>query len=324
MKRKLTATLVFALFVALTPALALISPETSGEIPFAPPAATKSESIIVLDEANGQTLHLSEREYLIGAVLCEMPASYEPEALKAQAVAARSYALYVKALREAEPLPELQGAYFTVNTDVHMGYMTENDAKSVFGDKFSEYYGKVSSAVDEVASYALLYEGAPIAACYHAISPGRTEASENVFASAVSYLVPVDSGFDETAEGFLSTKAFTAGELQSLFEANVSGFKMTGEPETWFGSKLCSESGGVIESEICGRVFTGTEVRNLLGLRSAAWETVYADGLFVFTVKGYGHGVGMSQNGANELARLGMDFDEILRYYCIGAEVAVY
>lgn len=324
MKRKLAAVLVFAIFVALTPALALISPNNSDEQFPSPPAEAEEASIIVYDEANGQTLALTEREYLVGAVLCEMPASYEPEALKAQAVAARSYALYVKALREANPDPSLNGAYFSVNTDVHTGYVTENDAKSMFGERFSEYYNKVSNAVDEVKSYAVLYDGEPIAACYHAISPGRTEASENIFASAVAYLVPVDSSFDQSSDDYISKKSFTPGDLQTLLEANVEGFSLTGKPDTWFKGAVLSESGSVLEATLGNKTFTGTELRNLLGLRSAAWELSLEDNLFTFTVKGYGHGVGMSQNGANELARLGMSFDEILRFYYIGADVAEY
>ncbi len=327
MKKKLAVVLVFALLVTLTPALALISP--GEEIESEPSAATVTQpsnetEIIVFDEADGQTLALSERDYLIGAVLCEMPATYEKEALKAQAVAARSYALYVKALREENPLPELNGAYFTVNTDVHTGYITDTVAKSMFGERYSEYTNKVASAVDEVINYAVLYDGEPIAACYHAISPGRTEASENVFASAVDYLVPVDSSFDQSSSGYLSEKSFTPGELQSLLEANVEGFSLTGKPETWFKGVVVSESGSVLEASLGNRTFTGTELRTLLGLRSAAWEVSLEDYLFTFKVKGYGHGVGMSQNGANELARLGMSFDEILRYYYIGADVAEY
>ena len=331
MKLKLTPILVFAVLVAATPALALLSPRETGEHLETLPSTTigktdekKDALITVYEEGAKEALTLTEREYLIGAVVTEMPALYEVEALKAQAVAARSYALFVKELREKEPLPELKGGIFSVNTKAHTGYVPEAEARNIYGKNFSLYYDKIADAVDEVLEYAVTVDGKPICACYHAISTGQTEASENVFASALSYLVPVDSSFDEAAPGYLSSVVFSPSELNTLLTLNVEDFSLSGEPETWFGETKYSPSGNVTSVILGDRVFSGTEIRTLLNLRSAAFTVNYADSVFTFTVRGYGHGVGMSQNGANELAKRGESFKDILCYYYTGAAVEKY
>lgn len=323
---------VFGVLVAVVPAVALLGPRGTAQPSALQPAAAAAQdepaapgTFRVLDESTGQVLELSEGEYVLGALLCEMPASWEVEALKAQAVAIRSYALYVKKMAELHPDEALKGAHFAVNTATLTGYMDEADAKRLFGEEFNVYYNKAKGAVDSVLEYALLSDGEPICACYHAISGGRTEASENVFAAALSYLVPVDSAHDAAAQGYLSTAVFPPYDLADILSAEAS-FAAVGEPETWLGEREVSASGTVLRQDICGASFTGVQLRELLGLRSAVFDLHYDEpnGQFVFTVRGYGHGVGMSQHGANALAEQGKSFEDILAHYYTGAQLAVY
>ena len=326
MKQKIGPMVLFALLIAFTPALALLSGrgpalENTENNNYAVPPEGRYEGgeIIVFDEAAGQTLTLTEREYVLGALVCEMPALYEPEALKAQAVAIHTYALNVVQSSEASPDPELEGAAFKVNTALYLGYTTAQNAEKIYGGSFGEYYTKMENAVDAVMGEMLTYNGEPISACYHAISPGRTEASENVFVSALPYLVSVDSSFDATAEDFLSQKNLTANELEDVLRAHDAGFSPAGEPAAWAGAASTTEAGTVLTQSICGREYAGTKLRELFGLRSAAFTLTYSDGEFVFSVKGYGHGVGLSQYGANYLAKEGKTYSEILAHYYPGA-----
>ncbi len=328
MKRKLGPMLLFALLIALTPALSLLSgraPATATKDPQGEQGGTgdtyQGGEIIVFDEASGQTLTLTEREYVLGALMCEMPALYELEALKAQAVAIHTYALNVKEMRRQTPDPELMGGYFKVNSRFYTGYMTQGGAKECYGSNFDKYYAKMEQAVDETLQELLYYDGKPISACYHAISPGRTEASETIFTTALPYLVSVDSAWDAEAEGYLSEVKFAPNELEDLLRAYDKDFETSGDPSSWIGSATVSEAGTVLNQTLCDRNYAGTSLREVFGLRSAAFVLSYENGSFVFQVKGYGHGVGMSQNGANYLAKQGKTYAEILGHYYPGAVI---
>lgn len=326
MKRKLGPMLLFALLIAFTPALALLAGEGPSLAEKGPGSDEQSSKgfyaggeIIVLDEATGQTLTLTERDYVLGALICEMPALYDPEALKAQAVAIHTYALNVKETQLANPNPELKGAYFKVNSSTYTGYTTEDGAAKIYGKDFAKYYDKMKQAVDETMAQILTYDGKPICACYHAISPGKTEASENIFVTPLPYLVSVDSSFDETAENFLSEARFAPSEVEDYLRSYDSSFTTSGDPANWIDTAVTSEAGTVLSQTICGREYAGTSLREIFRLRSAAFALAYTDGEFVFTVKGYGHGVGLSQYGANYLAETGKTYIEILNHYYPGA-----
>ena len=326
MKRKLGPMLLFALLIVVTPALAMLSgretPRQSRESLGQQNGAHEGGIIIVFDEATEQTLILTEREYVLGALMCEMPALYEPEALKAQAVAIRTYALLLVKNSANSPDPELGGAAFKVNSATYTGYMTRQGAITCYGDKFNEYYAKMEQAVDDTLGQVLTYEGELISACYHAISPGRTEASDNIFISALPYLVSVDSSWDETSPDFISEKRFRVSEFDDALQLYDRDFKTSGDPQNWLGSVTVSEAGTVLKQTVCDRQYSGTTLREIFALRSAAFELSYQDGEFIFKVKGYGHGVGLSQYGANCMAKDGSTYSEILAHYYPGTALS--
>ncbi len=147
-----------------------------------------------------------------------------------------------------------------------------------------------------------------------------TEYSENVFGSPRSYLVAVDSSLDTTASDYLSTAEFTSGELSALLR-QYDGSEPSGKPSEWLGTPSYSKSGTVLNLNIGGTEYTGQQLRSALSLRSAAFDVVYENSKFVFTVRGYGHAVGMSQYGANCLAAQGYDYTQILSHYYPTAEL---
>ena len=163
-----------------------------------------AETFSVLDITTGTVETISVRDYLIGSVCAEMPATFEPEALKAQAVAAHTYAVRQQLLEQQNPTADLCGADFSNDSSRYQAYFTENQAKQYYGENFDRYYEKIAAAVDAVYPYLLEYQDEPIIAAFCSMSSGKTESAENVWGSAVAYLVAVDSAADETAPRYLT------------------------------------------------------------------------------------------------------------------------
>ncbi len=314
--------------IAVLPAVSLLFTPTSEPARDEPASAVGADEQVgaapsasepvyrIYDRANGQIFECSESDYLVAALMSELPVGTEPEAMKAQAVATRTYARFVKAQRESEGGT---GADFSVDTSTHTGYMTEERGAVFYGGDYSDQLAAVTAAVDATRGIILTYDGEPIAACYHAISPGMTENSENVFSEPLPYLVAVDSSLDESADGFSSEVRVSADDMRSIVKRLYPEADVSGAPSGWLGASAVTPSGTVTQLVICGKSFSGQELREAFSLRSAAFTVSYSDGEFIFSVKGYGHGVGMSQNGANELAKQGLGFVDILSRYYTGA-----
>jgi stage II sporulation protein D len=275
----------------------------------------------VLDVSTGEVIEVSAEEYVVGAVCAEMPATFEPEALKAQAVAARTYAERQR-LRELEnPTPELCGADFSNDTSKYQGYFTVNQAKQYFGDNFEVSYNKIKSAADEVCGYIITYEDEPIISAFHSMSSGTTESAENVWGASVDYLIPVDSSFDTSAPKYMEEVSFDKEILRSELTAAFEGLQLGEDFTKWITVSSVSDSGTVLEVQVGNMNVTGSELRSALSLRSACFEIEYSDDSATFTTKGYGHGVGMSQYGANAMAAEGKTWQEILEHYYPGCEI---
>ena len=163
----------------------------------APSPADTADTVCFTDQSTGQTITLPLREYLIGAVAAEMPVSWPDEALKAQAVAAHSYALYRRDHSTGE-----NGAWFTADPARRQGCLTDAVLHSYWGTAYAANYARLSALVDAVQTQVLYYEDAPAGTSYFAISNGRTEASEKVWGTALPYLVPVDSSTDTAADNY--------------------------------------------------------------------------------------------------------------------------
>lgn len=276
------------------------------------------EPFLILDEAKGEVVTVSARDYVLGSVAAEMPMSYSDEALKAQAVASYSYACAMRDLAGTDET--LQGAHFRANPSQRLGYVTDSMMQLMWGDSYSENRTRLCALVDSVLGQTLTYDGAAALACYHAVSCGRTEAAENVWGQAVPYLISVDSILDTASPDYTQSMTFTATEFSSLLKLSLTDFETSGSPSEWLGATELTDAGYVHTIEICGTPVSGTDFRSALSLRSAAFTVTYsdADSMFTVTTRGYGHGVGMSQFGADAMALSGSDYRAILEHYYPG------
>ena len=173
--------------------------------------------------------------------------------------------------------------------------------------------------------YVLLYDREPIQAVYHSCSIGVTESAENVWQASVPYLVPVESEGDLVAPAAEAEVTFTSAEMRALLTAAFDGLVLGDNPALWLSPVSYTESGYIMDIKVGNLTVTGKEVRAALDLRSASFAISYdsAEDLFTIHTQGYGHGVGLSQYGADYMARQGADFKEILTHYYTGVELAV-
>ncbi len=262
---------------------------------------------VVLPDGNIEQMELDD--YLTKVVLCEMPADFEQEALKAQAVVARTYAL-----RRLERGDKHADAAVCTDSACCQGYLTEEDFLSGGGSR--EQLEKVRSAVSETTGEVLMYQGALAEATYFSCSGGMTEDAKAVWGSDIPYLQAIKSPGEEQASHYTDTVSFAASDF-----SNKIGDKLSGQPETWVESTTYTQGGGVDTIRICGKDYKGTEIRKLLGLRSTAFVITAVGNRITITTKGFGHRVGMSQYGADAMAVKGSSYKEILDYYYNGTTI---
>ena len=255
-------------------------------------------NVTVKDVDSNEETNLDLEEYVVGVVAGEMPASFEIEALKAQAIAARSYAL-----SKIETSTE---SYDLVTDITNQVYITTEDMQEKWGEDYDFYYDKIKNAVSATKNLVMEYEGDVISAYYFAMSNGATEDVSLVFGEARDYLKSVDSSWDESVKNFSVTTTFTKEEFCSKLSIDCSNITI--------GAIDRSSTNRVNTIVINDKEFKGTTLRTLLGLRSTDFTIDISDDIKI-TTKGYGHGVGMSQYGANEMAKNGASYEEILNHY---------
>nr|WP_326171672.1 stage II sporulation protein D [uncultured Oscillibacter sp.] len=296
--------------------------ETEQELPPPLPAGgglDAAASLRVLDGEEVREMDLGA--YLTGVVRAEMPASFEIEALKAQAVAARTYTLY-----------KLQsggnhGETADICTDhtCCQAYIAADSAQANWGENAGAYEAKVEAAVKETDGQAVLYGGVPILAVFHSSSAGLTRAAGEVWLNDLPYLQAVSSPESgERIPNYYSRVEFTKEELKAKLQASFPEADLSGDMAGWLKDPAADSAGSVGTVSVGGVTAKGTQVRSALGLRSACFTWEIQDGAMVFFVTGYGHGVGLSQYGANAMAEAGADYREILTHYYTGVTVEPY
>lgn len=264
-----------------------------------------------LRQGDGTAEEMDMDAYLVRVVLAEMPASFEPEALKAQAVVARTYTrkAYITGGKHGD------GSVCT-QSSCCQAYITEEDYLARGGT--AEGVEKIRAAVEDTSGYVLTYDGALIEATYFSCSGGSTEDAAAVWGTDYPYLQAVDSPGEEGASAYSDSVTFTPEEFCAAL-----GTELTGLPETWFGTVVYTEGGGVASLIIGGESYSGTQLRYLLGLRSTAFSVETEGEEITITTKGYGHRVGMSQYGADAMAVTGCGFEEILTHYYQGTVLTI-
>ena len=275
-----------------------------------------SELSFTVLTANGvETVTMSD--WLPGVVAGEMPALFEEEALKAQAVAARTYIMYSMG-REKPAHPEADVCDDPACCKAHS---TDEELREKWGESYEENMARVLEAVRSTDGEYMSYGGEVIQAVFHSSSAGRTEDSAAIW-QAEPYLVSVES--PETAEdvpNYVTSVTVSPEDFRAAVRAVHPEAEFGEDPAFWLGAAVRDASGRVESVDIGGTQVPGTELRTLFQLRSTAFTLDYTAEGFLFTVTGYGHGVGMSQYGANVMAEDGADYEEILTHYYHGAEL---
>ncbi len=273
----------------------------------------------ILDTSSGKVVDIGEKEFCVGALAYEMQPSFEEEALKAQTVALYTFFCRKRALQQEKPDSKLKGADFQADLSKGELYLDENKLRRKWGKYYDSSIKKIRAVVDDVYGIVITDStGKPIDACYHAISGGITENAEDIFGKKDDNLISVPSPYDTAAPDYISEVSVSEETFRSKLKEIQPGVKFPSRPDKYIGETVYTNSGSVISQKIGGAEFSGTEIRKLFSLRSAVYEVKYLDGEFVFTVRGYGHGVGMSQWGAQVMALQGASYEEILRHYYSG------
>lgn len=262
--------------------------------------------IAVLNNDNIE--HLDLEEYILGVVLAEMPTEFELDALMAQAVVARSYA-YKNMLKSKHAKGDL-----CTNSECCQAYLSQEEYLNAGGDP--AMLNKVAETVRKTSEQILTYEGQIIDATYFSCSGGRTEAAYAVWGSDVPYLQSVDSPGEENASHYTDTVQFSSSDF-----CKKLGIDLIGPAGLWVEDISYTEGGGVATVDLGGHHFSGTQIRMLLGLPSTAFVISAVGDTVTITTKGFGHRVGMSQYGANAMAKRGIGYDEILAHYYPGTEL---
>ena len=277
----------------------------------------------VLDQSTDKVLSLTLKDFTLGAVATEMPITFEPEALKAQAVASYTYFSNLKEKHAQSPESSLKGADFAVDSSKWQYYVSKEQMQERWGENFNFYYEKLSQAVEPVLGQSLKQDGHYIEALYHSISSGNTENVVDVFGGNCAYLRSVPSPGDLLAPGYLSNKEISLEEFKNIVKNKYPDISFDGEPQDFIKIVRKTDSGMVLEAKIGSKSVTGREIRDLFSLRSANFDVNIHDEKVEFFVRGYGHGVGMSQYGAQNMAKQGSDYKQILAWYYPGTELSL-
>jgi len=268
-----------------------------------------SNMIVRVKKENGEIIEVPFEEYTLGVLAGEMPVSFELEALKAQAVAARSYVLKKMEQNKNEN-------YDILDTVMNQVYVSDENLKEKWKDKYEENINKLKRAIKETTGEYLTYNDEIVEAFFFSTSTGKTENSEDVFVQALPYLRSVDSNWDsKVSPVFNETINMSLEEFYQKLNLNYNDSLNIEITET-------TSTGRIKKIKINNKEFSGNEISNSLNLRSTFFDIKQIDDSIYITTTGYGHGVGMSQYGAHGMAKEGYTYDQILKHYYQGIEIS--
>ncbi len=320
MKKFLLLILLSAVIIIISPVAILkesIAPEEN--IAVAQTSTTEPEkpenTVTVFRSVEQETVEIDFFEYVCGSVAAEMPLSYHEEALKAQAIACYTNALRLKSTAEANSTYHISD-----NSSIHQGYLSEEQRKEKWGEDFDKYENKLQSIVKSVENLAIYYNDEPCVAAFHAICSGKTESAENIWGEKAPYLVSVKSSGDNLSPQYSSVVAFEKEEFIEIAK-DLAEAKSIKNLKNIIEIKEKSKSGTVLKATLNKKEFTGEDIRKAFSLKSPAFTVEINEKTVTFKVTGYGHGVGMSQYGADFMARQGSTYEEILKHYYKGIEI---
>ena len=278
--------------------------------------------IKLLHTESGQIEEIYLDEYLYGVVSAEMPVSYEIKALKAQAVVARTYTIYqIQNNRDKH-----KDAHICDSYECCQAWITKEERFAKWNEAERENnWQKINKAVNETAGKIITYEGKPINAFFHSNSGGVTESSVNIWGGVeYPYLKSVETSGEEGYSQYSSEVSFTHEELLNKIKEKYSDVQIDFNVEDCIQILEYTDSGRVRTVKFGNKEIAGTEARTILGLKSTNFIIKKQEGKIIFSVTGYGHGVGMSQTGADSLAKMGKNYEEIIKHFYTGVQITNY
>ena len=279
-------------------------------------------SIKLFHAESGEVEELPLDEYLYGVVSAEMPASFELEALKAQATVARTYTIY----QIQNNGQKHEGANICDSYACCQAWISQDERFSKWEESEREAnWQKIVQSVNETVGKIITYQGNPINAFFHSNSGGVTESSVNIWGGIeYPYLKSVETSGEDSYSQYNSEVIFTKDELINKIKETHQDIQVNWEEENAIQIQEYTDSGRVRTIKFGNISIAGTEARTILGLKSTNFVIGYQDDKVIFTVKGYGHGVGMSQTGADSLAKQGSGYEDIIKHFYTGVEISNY
>ena len=252
----------------------------------------------ILDTSCNKIISINDKDFCIGALAYEMPVGFSKEALKAQCIAC--YTHFSKLRQDSK-----ENYDFKADLSKNEFYIKDipNENKKIYAQAVNEVFGQVLT--DD--------KGNLIKIAYHAISGGQTESAKDIFGFESEFLQPVSSAGDVNVSGYLSSKELSDSTFQKIM--SEKGVTFSGEASQWIGDIIRTNSGTVLKIQIGNKTFSGAEIREIFSSRSTDFDIMYSNNKFILTVYGYGHGVGMSQYGADSMAKQGATYEEIIHHY---------
>lgn len=301
--RTIAIGIILFIMIIVIPTTLVIPFQDSKKQPEKVLANDSSVTVSVTRSEGNEIEEVELEEYVVGVVASEMPADFEIEALKAQAVAARTYVM--KSMQESGELSD---------TTKNQVYKNTEELKEVWKDEYAEKLAKIEETVNSTVGQVITYDDKLITASFFSTSNGYTESAEDVWGENVPYLQSVVSPWDKDTKKFLVEEVMSVQDVETKLGVHINNGQV--------GTVISYTDGKRVgEISFGDKVLTGKEVREKLGIRSADFVLEKQGEEVIVTTKGYGHGVGMSQYGANALAQEGQSYEEILTYYYQGVEI---
>lgn len=321
MKRAAAILVIFSIFLFGTPYLWRTLSDASGFNDFFGVKNTEYESFRLLITESGEVVEISPADYLTGCIFAQIPVSYHEEALKAQAICAYTYALRMIRNNEIYPDDSLKGADLTDDSASCQPYWDEGQARTYYGDEYDLYYENVRKAAEYGAKRVITYQGKPIYSVYHSISTGVTNTALSVWGRDFPYLKCVPSEWDKEHRNYTCTSEIAVDDVRVALLGYDRGITMPIDYSLWFSDYRLNEGGYVEALQVGDGTLSGGDMWRIFNLRSTSFKIEYTGTVFQIITSGYGHGVGLSQYGADRMAENGSSAEDILTYYYTGVKI---
>jgi stage II sporulation protein D len=319
MKNVIIILLMFAIILLLMPVLWNTAFPARATSPVLEYEAQNTFRVFLVETE--EIIEISAADYLVGCLFAQIPPGYHAEALKAQAVAAHTYALRLSMNNRAVNNRPYEGADFSNSSVTCQPFFTEEQAREYYGLEYDIYLARIKAAAEHGATRVILYENEPIYAVYHSVSAGATNTARYIWGLDFPYLLRVPSDWDREFINFVSTNEISTAQMRAALLAFDPEIIMPLDYTKWFADYSADGVGYVAAVSARNLILSGGDLWRILNLRSAAFEITYNGTAFVATTWGHGHGVGLSQFGADYMAQRGHNYDDILKYYYTDVEI---